>query len=294
MSDFNSEMVSDAHYLMENMAMLRSIQKLYGYKIHATDGNIGEVYDFYFDDQFWVIRYLVVETGGWLSGRRVLISSSAMKQPDWEKRIFPVSLTREQVRKSPSTNMHLPISRQHERELHEHYGLPPYWKHDFLNYEMGTAEAEYAVMAEIQQEVEEEEAMAEVEKREEEIIEEEEDSHLQSLEDVTGYHIHATDGQIGHLDDLIVDDENWAIRYMAVDTRNWLPGKKVLVSPHWIEKVSWADSEVYVDLSRETVRNSPEFDHNAPVNRDYEDRLHDYYGRRKYWAEDLHKGRSKR
>lgn len=265
--------------------MLRSIQKLYGYKIHATDGNIGEVYDFYFDDQLWVIRYLVVGTGGWLSGRRVLISSSALKQPDWEKRVFPVSLTREQVRKSPSTNLHLPIPRQHELELHEHYDLPPYWDYNLFNYEIGAEEAEY-------------EAIAEAEKRDEEITSEdeeaEEDSHLQSLEDVTGYHIHATDGQIGHLDDLIVDDQNWAIRYIVVDTRNWLPGKKVLVSPHWIKKVSWADSEVYVDLSREAVRSSPEFDHDAPVNRDYEDRLYDYYGRRKYWAEDLHKGRSKR
>jgi uncharacterized protein YrrD len=260
--------------------MLKNVKELIGYDIHATDGNIGEVYDFYFDDQSWCIRYMVVNTGRWLSGRRVLIASAALGKPDWGKEIFSVSLTREQVRHSPNTNIHEPISRQHEHELHEYYGWPRYWGYGTLDTEMAIAEAEYEAMAA----VEEEEKEGEEENTKDE---EAKDSHLQSMKDVTGYHIHAADGQIGHVADFVVDDESWAIRYIIVDTRNWLPGKKVLVSPHWTESVNWSDSEVFVELSREAVKSSPEFDPSAPVNRDYEDRLYDYYGRRKYWTEEV-------
>jgi uncharacterized protein YrrD len=265
--------------------MLRNAKELIGYDIHATDGNIGKVYDFYFDDQSWCIRYMVVNTGGWLSGRHVLIASAALGKPNWGKEIFSVSLTKEQVRHSPNTNMHEPISRQHEHELHEYYGWPRYWEHEPLTAEMSIAEEEYEVMAEVKEEEEEEERQREEENTREENAKH--DSNLQSVKDVTGYHIHAADGQVGHVADFVVDDESWAIRYIVVDTRNWLPGKKVLVSPHWIESVNWSDSEVFVELSREVIKSSPEFDPSAPVNRDYEDRLYDYYGRRKYWTETV-------
>jgi hypothetical protein len=110
------------------------------------------------------------------------------------------------------------------------------------------------------------------------------DSHLRSTEAVTGYHIEAADGEIGHVRDFIVDDETWAIRYLEVDTQNWWPGKKVLVSPQWINRVSWANSKVYVDLTRETIRNGPEWVESIPVTREYEHRLYDYYARSPYWA----------
>ena len=246
--------------------MLRNVRGLIGYGIHATDGNIGKVYDFYFDNQSWCIRYMVVNTGGWLSGRHVHIASAVLEKPDWEKEIFPVSITKDQIMRSPDTNMNEPISRQYEHELHEYYGWPKYW-------EYGPA------MAEVEEEEEKEEKNTGKENVE--------DPHLQSIKNVNGYHIHASDGQIGHVTDFIVDDESWNIRYIVVDTRNWLPGKKVLVSPHWIESVSWPDSEVFVDLLREVIKSSPEFDPFAPVNRDYEHRLYDYYGRRKYWTEKV-------
>jgi sporulation protein YlmC with PRC-barrel domain len=106
---------------------------------------------------------------------------------------------------------------------------------------------------------------------------------LRSLEEVKGYHIQATDGKIGHVEDFIVDDESWEIRYLVVDTRKWLHGKQVLLSPKWIQEIKWLESNVYVDLSREAVRNSPKYDPFSPVNREYEIRLYDYYGRPKYW-----------
>lgn len=113
---------------------------------------------------------------------------------------------------------------------------------------------------------------------------EEADPHLRSTREVIGYHIQANDGGIGHVDDFIAGGEDWVIRYMIVDTRNWLPGRKVLVAPTWVKRVDWAKRDVYVDLSRETIENSPEFDPSAPVNREYELRLYDYYGRPRYWT----------
>jgi hypothetical protein len=111
----------------------------------------------------------------------------------------------------------------------------------------------------------------------------EKEHHLRSTREVIGYHIQARDGEIGHVEDFIADDQTWAIQYMVVDTRNWLPGRKVLIAPAWIEKVDWLERLVHVDLLRETIQNSPEFDPSAPVNRAYEVRLYDYYGRPKYW-----------
>ena len=110
-----------------------------------------------------------------------------------------------------------------------------------------------------------------------------EDRHLRSTQEVTGYYIGATDGEIGHVEDFIIDDESWSIRYIVVDTRNWWPGKKVLASPEWIEKVSWADSTVYVELTRAAIKSAPEYDASSPIDRDYEDRLHTHYGRQGYW-----------
>jgi sporulation protein YlmC with PRC-barrel domain len=238
--------------------MLRSIKSLYGYTIQARDGDIGKVQEFYFDDQAWTIRYLVVDTGGWLLGRRVLLSTVAAGQPEWEKRAFPAVLTKEQVEHSPSISADKPVSRQMEEDLHTYYGWTPYWSG------AGIAMAE---------------AAAEREKREAG------DPHLRSTQKVTGYHIQATDGEIGHVEDFVVDDETWVIRYMVVNTRNWLPGKSVLVAPTWVDRISWAGGLVYLDLDRETIKNSPEFDPSAPVNRAYELRLYDYYGRPKYWTQ---------
>jgi sporulation protein YlmC with PRC-barrel domain len=109
------------------------------------------------------------------------------------------------------------------------------------------------------------------------------DPHLRSVREVTGYHIQGTDGEIGHVDDLIVDDTTWAIRYLVIDTRNWWLDRKVLVAPHWADRISWDVRKVYVNLKREQVKHSPEWHPDAPVNREYEARLYDYYGRPTYW-----------
>jgi hypothetical protein len=234
------------------VVMLRSVEELYGYSVQAIDGDIGEVYEFYFDDKDWTIRYLVMDTGGWLSGRLVIISPVALKEPDWKKQIFPVSITKKQVEKGPSTYAGKPISRKYESEVHKHYGWPSYWSDKAVNDESRTM------------------------KRGE--------SHLRSTREVTGYDIQAIDDGIGHVEDFIIDDEVWIIRYMVIDTRDWLPGgKKVLVSPQWIKDVSWVESKVNVELHKEAIVGAPEYDTEVPVNRDYEEKLYEHYGSRKYW-----------
>ena len=263
--------------------MLRSVNDLQGRKIRATDGDIGSVDQFLFDDEDWAVRYLVVDTGNWLLGRKVLISPIALGQTDWTEGLS-VSLTKEQIKNSPGIDTDKPVSRQHESEYFNYYGYPYYWHGPALwgagAYPMAVPRTMgypdrvgvttvYAGSASAPKAAPQEE---------------EGDPHLRSTREVIGYYIEATDGEIGHVEDFIIDDKSWAIRYIVVDTVNWWPGKKVVVAPQWIKRVSWAESTVYVYLEREWIKNAPEYDSTAIVNRDYEDRLYDYYGSPKYWV----------
>jgi len=247
--------------------MLRNINGLTGHKIHAADGEIGKVDDFLFDDETWDIRYMVADTGGWLSGRKVLIAPAALKVHDWRGRTFPVALTREQVRNSPDIDTEKTVTRQHELELHRHYAWPLYWGDGFYAGGMSGGTLFPPALEE------DEEAKGPGPTMEE--------TRLQSTRAVAGYRLHAADGLIGHVEDYIIDDGKWLIRYLVVGTGIWLPGRKVLVSPHWIERVDWGTSEVFLDLTRAAIQASPPFDPAAPVSEDYESDLYDHYGRPK-------------
>lgn len=247
--------------------MLRSIKALRGYTIAARDGEIGHVHEFYFDDASWILRYLVVDTGPWLFGRKVLISPVALAQPEWGLERFPVLLTKEQVENSPSIDLDAPVSRQQELELHRYYGWPVYWSGPGAPVGPGAVAIDPIEAAPGAPATQQEEG----------------DPHLRSTREVIGYHIEARDGEFGEVEDFIVDDVAWIIRYMVIDTRAWLPGRKVLISPRWIEEVDWIETKVSVDLPQETIKNSPEYNPKAPVNREYEERLYDYYGRPAYW-----------
>ena len=265
--------------------MLRNIKDLEGYAIGATDGTIGHVKDFYFDDAAWAIRYVVVETGHWLASRKVLISPIAIRKPDWVQRLLPVALTQEQVRGSPDIDTDKPVSRQHEVDYHAYYGYPYYWGGGGLwgegiypnlllpGYEgFGSPSASRA---------EGELAYA----RREEARRRDDDPHLRSCRAVTGYRLHATEGEIGHVEGLLVDDETWAILYLVVDTSNWWLGHKVLIAPTWIQDVSWFDSMVSVRVTRQAVQEAPAYDPAQPLDREHEMRLYKHYGRPGYWAD---------
>jgi sporulation protein YlmC with PRC-barrel domain len=243
--------------------MLRSLRDLLGSTILATDGEIGKVYDFYFDDEHWTVRYLVADTGGWLMGLLVLLSPVALREPDWSGRTFPVSLSRQQVEDSPSVESDKPVSRQHQIELHGYYGWPLYWGGGIDTVGLLGVYPNPVVEPELPKK----ETPA---RGEEPIGRAQEDPHLRSTREVTGYHIEAADGGIGHVQDFIVDDEEWTIRHVVVDTRNWLPGKNVLVSPQSIARVSWEERKVYVDPPREKIKEAPGFHASALTSRQYE------------------------
>jgi sporulation protein YlmC with PRC-barrel domain len=249
--------------------MLRKAKDLSGYELAASDGKIGNVEEFYFDDQSWTVRYLVADTGGWLSGRQVLISPYALDPANDGRKIIPVDLTKEQIEKSPSLDSDRPVSRQYEFEYYPYYGWPGYWGGGYAwgmsaypsRGQGGWSEASRRAGNE--------------------------DLHLRSTSDVTGRNIQAKDGEIGHVEDFVIDDETWAIRYLVVDTTNWWPGKQVLISTRWIERISWEESKVFINLTREAIKNAPESTDQTLITRDHETKLHRHYNREGYWADEV-------
>jgi hypothetical protein len=279
--------------------MLRSVNGLEGFTIGATDGTIGQVDDFSFDDQSWTIRYLVVDTGGWLAGRKVLISPIAIRQTDWANETLHLALSKSQIENSPGIETDQPVSRQHETDYYRFYGYPYYWEGPYrwgaASWPSGVlagtpvdAERGPRVGADVTPgtptQMEHEDPWWTRDVLEAREGQERNDPHLHSTSEVGEYYIHAIDGDIGHVEDFLVDEEAWAIRYLVVDTRNWWPGKKVLVSPEWISRVDWREAKVFVDMTREQIKNSPEYDPSAAVERDYESRLYEHYRRPHYWS----------
>jgi hypothetical protein len=251
--------------------MLNKANTLTGYALESLDGDIGKVKEFFFDDQHWTVRYLVADTGNWLTGKQVLLSPYALGAVIKEKRHIVVKLTKKQIEESPSLNSDKPVSRVFEEAYHGYYGWPVYWEGPYM----------WGAYPYIMREMTE--GLAPAEEKKEKAW----DPHLRSSYDVTGYHIQAADGVIGHVADFIIDDETWAIRYLIVDTRNWWRGKKVLLSPQWIERVSWEDAKVFVNLTRETIKLSPQYTEDGLLTRDYEDELHRHYNRQGYWADEV-------
>lgn len=235
----------------ERPGMLRSLNSLRGAGIEAADGAIGEVHDFLFDDRFWMVRYIVVDTRRWLPGRKVLVPPGLMLGADWTENSIQIDLTREEIKDSPDIDTDLPVGRRHQVRLHDYHGWPYYWTSPDFG-----------------------------EEPEDSADEPPGDPHLRSVSEVRGYDVDATDGPVGCVDDFIAEDESWTICYLVVGTRKWLPGRKVLIAPPWVAgPIGWTDRRMKIIMSKESVKNSPEFDPEAPVNLEYEERLYDYYGR---------------
>lgn len=251
--------------------MIRTLDELRGYDIQATDGEIGHVEDFLFDDESWTIRYFVVDTGPWLFGRKVLIAPQSVGEPSWEGGVLPVDLTKEQVEESPEVDLEKPVSRRMQEAVNQHYGWQSYWATAPTGARAGTpasAPPPAQPMATEQADPKPEPG----------------DPHLRSIDEVVGYRIGAVDGEIGRVDDFLVEDEKWTIRYMVVDTSTWLTGRQVLVSPEWIDNVSWERSMVQMKMGKSDIESSPEYDPSAALDREYEQRLHEHYGMTGYWA----------
>ena len=263
--------------------MLRTLEDFKQCAIAASDGDIGHVKDLYFDDHAWVIRYLIVDTGTWLSGREVLISPISIKKPDWAAHRIPAAITRDQVENSPSIDSDKPVSRQHELQYLGYYGYSNYWGGPGMWGEGMFPLAMYPGYIDPPGGRAEREAWLEEYQQAERARHRADDPNLRSCEAVSGYHLEANDGEVGHVEGFLVDDETWAIRYIVVNTSNWWLGHKVLIAPTWIKDVRWSDRTVSVDLSRTVVQASPVYDPEAMLDRQRETGLYAHYRRAPYW-----------
>jgi hypothetical protein len=222
--------------------MLRSIKQLYGNKLGASDGDLGQVKDFYFDDQNWAIRYLIADTGNWLPGRQVLLSPYSLGRLDQGEKILRVNLTRKQIENSPSIDMHKPVSRQYEEEYYRYFGWPYYWEGSGLWGLGGTP------ILELPPKPLPDESATMIGPQPERA-----DAHLRSTQAVNGYHLHTSDGIIGHVCDFMMDASSWAIGQLVIKTGHRLSGQELLIPTKAVERISYEESTVFATLPEPTV-----------------------------------------
>jgi hypothetical protein len=218
--------------------MLLNLKKICGHKLSATDGDIGHIKDFYFDDKTWAVRYLVADTGSWLTGRQVLLSPYALGRFDQDGKILPVCLTKKQIENSPPIETHRPVSRQYEDNYYRYYGWPAYWQGG-----MAWGSSEYPTM--MPSSSSESLGVYEYDRWD--------DLHLRSTKTVHGYQIEATDGPIGTVSGFMLDDKNWTIRDLVVETGHWYAGKEIMIAPGKIQRISYPESKVFVNLTKADI-----------------------------------------
>lgn len=260
--------------------MLHNVKELNGFAVHASDGEIGTVKDIYFDDRRWALRYIIVDTGSWLIDRKVLISPISVRDIVWADEILHVDLTKAQVKDSPDIDTDKPVSRQHEIGYYDYYGYPNYWQGASLwgssMYPMSpwigpSLGATFASMRPHQ------DIATRDMKTGSSGQDESSDSQLRSAKEVIGYDIMAQDGLIGVVENFLFDEKSWAIHYMGIDTHKWLPGKHVLLPLEWIDRVDWEEGQVFVNVVREAVKTSPEYDESQPLSREQEESIYAHH-----------------
>jgi uncharacterized protein YrrD len=248
------------------------LQNVKGIPVMASDGEIGQIIDVYFDDAEWACRHFVIKTGGWLDRRDVLLAPYAVRRIDWDRAVMEVDLTRDLIRKGPNIDTAMPVSRQHEITLFDYYGYPYYWSGPYVWGPFPSAELPLTAQKEVDEATK---LRLEIRAREREQF----DPHLRSANEVAGYKIEASDGSIGELDDLLFKEEDWTLQFLVIDTRKWLPGKHVVVPVDWVDRVSWGEHAVFVALTKDDVRRSPKYDPDVALTAELESGLHSHYGR---------------
>jgi hypothetical protein len=248
--------------------------------VKASDGDVGKVDQLYFDDQSWAVRYIVIAIGRLFGERKVLFSPGGAKRIDSEG--LHVDATVSQIHDSPGIDAEKPVSRVMERELHDFYGWPYYWNfpvnYDSMGIPIYRGYNEFkGPMARIEEQLEEK--WTEAKKRAEQ-------SHLRSSGEIIGYDLSAQNDIVGITEELLVDADQWVIRYMIVDFGSIVPGRKVLIASPWIREISWETKRLFTDIAAESVRHGPPFDPAKPIDKDLETRLFDYYGKPPYWKSE--------
>lgn len=243
--------------------MLTCLNDILGYRINALDGQVGVVKDFYFDSVAWTVRYIVADTGNWLMGKAVLLSLASVAGVNRPLRELSVDLTRKQIEEAPTIESHREISRSFEKDLAAYYSWPAYWEQDTFGEALQLAPPAIRGHSWVGST----------------ITAQEEHSGLRSLSELMGYHIVANDGRIGHLDRLVLNDDDWMVRYMVIETHNWVPGRKVLVAPEWVTGLDFIDKTMSLDLDRHTIKTAPAYDVDALNNPQYASALADLAGK---------------
>jgi hypothetical protein len=243
-ADFSFNMVTAEAPVLQSASALKDCA------IEARDGRMGMVNDLLFDDHTWKLRWVVVETGDWLAGRKVRIHPSSIGSVDHERRILPVALTMEQAKGCARRGKRDPASQRMESHLFNYRGWDPYWA---LNcFGMGALASRLSAPH-----------FDSAESREvvcHEVIPGSRDHDLRSMSAVISYRVHASDGEIGHVENFLVDDETWEIRYLVVDPGHWWPGTHVLVSPDAVREIDWTAHAIHLDVTRARVGKSPLWD----------------------------------
>jgi uncharacterized protein YrrD len=240
--------------------MLCSLKDLDGFSIHAADGDIGQVNELYFDDTQWVVRYFVVKTGFWLASKKVLLSPISIKHVNREDKTLNVAITREQVKNSPDIDTQKPVARQYEVDFLGYYGYPSYWGGTGLwgahSSPFMIAPGYAGLAPQAGEGADAPDMFADVDA----MRYRDQDHHLRSSRVVTGYQLEAKDGDLGHLQGMLIDTDTWAIRYLIINTGHWWSGHQVLIAPQSIRDVSWPRSKIYVEMTQEEVKNASLFD----------------------------------
>ncbi|MFO1419017.1 MAG: PRC-barrel domain-containing protein [Methylotetracoccus sp.] len=259
------------------MSQLHKLRDLTLQNLPSKDGRAGTVISIYFDDQDWVVRYFIVRLGGSVLGREILVPPSATRRLPHQPSSFFVALTRNELENAPPADSQLPVSRHYELQIRSQsadpaskpspdgtrpwdfvcFGWPPHLPQGRL----------FDPTIDARRQAPPNHPISKAQQ-----------PHLHSSRAVTGYRIHARDGEIGHVEDFILEEPNWKVRYLAINTRNWLPGKHVLMPPAWVIDVNWALRLVVVDLDRETLINAPPYDIHKPIAHSDEVALNGYYG----------------
>ena len=249
--------------------MLLVASALKGYAIEANDGPIGTIQDFLFDDRSWQCRWLVVDTGGWLTDRKVLIHPSAVGVIDHDDRVLPVDLTQVQIKASPDILEHAPVSQQIETAQYDYYGWDPLWGDDLYGATtLGqlNGPARYFGGPILSRAPASDFRLAD------------QNPNLRSMAEIKGYHVQAEDGAIGRVENLLIDDDGFGVRYLILDTSNWWMGQHVLMSPFAVREIEADQGKIFLDVTQQKVKDSPPWDPIAAVDADVQLRLHRHYG----------------
>jgi hypothetical protein len=244
--------------------MLLKIKDLIGFTVKAPDEDLGKVKEFYIDDRNWSIRYILVDTSEWLTERRVLLSPFAFGKPNTKLKVIEQELTREQIKSSPGIAEYGRITQNEEIRLCDYFGWPVFCEDTAADLH---------------------EQITDIEREGPSADEHDVGTHMISSSHLKGFSVEGIDGEVGYVEDMILDDDTWTIRYLAADTHKWLPGRKVLIATEWIERINEPDETMHVDMSKKLFKDSPEYDPSQPITRNYEDKYYDYFNRPKYWME---------